>query len=432
MLSPSAPDPSGARIPGWAGLALSLGAIFLLRRWDQFTSPNVYAEDGMIVLPDALTVGWGALFEPVQGYLALTTRLFGSLALLPGGLAGYPFWGSVFATLFGVFVLVYIATTPSLLPRPFWFALAAALVPTGPEVFCLPFMAFWWAGLLLMVLVLRADHDRPGLAAGDLALAVFCGLSGVIAPLATVVLAVRLFCFRDRFRGGFGLFALLSATAGVQALVFLFHGKGTAGDTSVGEILGGYRAEPFQSASRLIRRFFGEFLFPNVPDGVWPQSLLALAGLFLIGFLAVSGWRTGRPLFLYLWMFLAGTLLLAVIRVDFTLMHPLEAAPRYFFYPWVLLSWMLIATLIFSRGTGTRVLCAICLILASSGLIRSLHAPPSDDLRWKEAVERLHENGFERLPVHYNGREEMKWELPMHYRDGEYSHSAFGSERSGE
>lgn len=408
------------KITRWGGFALLLGAIFLLRRWDQFISPEVYAEDGMIVLPDALTVGWGALLDPVQGYIALTTRLFGSLALLPEGLAGYPFWGSILATLFAIFILIYIAATPSLLPRPFWFALAAALVPTGPEVFCLPFMGFWWAGLALMILVLRSDHRRRGLLISDLSLAVFCGLSGVIAPVAAAVLAVRLFYFRDRFFGGMWLFAVLTTTGCLQFLVFLLKGEGTAGENSPAAVVGGYLAEPAQSISRLIRRFFGEFLFPEVPGGVLPQSLLALAGVLLIGFLAVSGWRTGKPLFLYLWMFLAGTLALAIVRADFNLMHPLEAAPRYFFYPWILLSWMLIAVLILSKGIVIRTTCAACLILASAGLFRSLEGLPDDDLHWEQAVEKLHTDGFVLLPIHYNGRAEMKWELPIHYRDGEY------------
>jgi len=411
---------SPTRVLGWAGFVVLLGLLFFLRRWDQFLYPGVYAEDGMIVLPDALTMGWGALFDPVQGYLAVTTRAFGSLALLPGGLAGYPLWGSVLAAFFGIFVLVYLAATPSLLPLPRWFALAAALVPTGSEVFCLPFMAFWWAGLLLMVLVLRTDHESSGLLATDLLLAGICGLSGVIAPLAAFVLFVRLFVFRDSFRGGLWLLATLVATGLVQLVVFLVNGKGTAGDVSIGEILSGYASEPFQSASRLIRKFFGEFLFYGVPDGVWPQTLLALAGLFLIGILIVSGWRTGKPLFVYLWLFLLGTLALAVIRVDLTLMDSIKAAPRYFFYPWVLLSWMLIAVLIFSQGKTPRYLCAICLILGSTGLVRAFLVPPADDLGWEASVERLHEEGFQRLPVHYDGQADRKWEMPLFYQDGEY------------
>src|SRR6185295_20135258 len=78
---------------------------------------------------------------------------------------------------------VAVALSPTHLRWPYLCAIAVLTIPVDPEVYGVSLLAFWWAGLLVVLaLVWDADRGAPWLRAGYLVLG---GLSApVMVPLA--------------------------------------------------------------------------------------------------------------------------------------------------------------------------------------------------------------------------------------------------------
>jgi hypothetical protein len=185
--------------------------VLVARRPDQFTHPYAWIEDGTIILPAYLDRGFDSIFEPVSGYLILSSKLI-ALSAFKLSAEYAPEIMVVLTTVFTCSVILAIALSPTHLPLPYLCAIATLIIPTDPEVFAISELSFWWAGLLsVLALLWDAERGRLWLRAGYL---VFGGLSSpIVVPVAGLLVLRALV---ERRRSEFVAAAVAVAVAAIQ------------------------------------------------------------------------------------------------------------------------------------------------------------------------------------------------------------------------
>ena len=369
-----------------AGLAVALLAAMWYRRPDQFLHPYIWVEDGTRNLPDYIAHGWAFVVEPIVGYISLPIRvLFGIGASL--SFRWLPEIGFVLALLFSYLVLVAVALSPTALRYPFLCALALLLLPTNPEVYGVSLYTGWWGSVLVLLPLLW-----PAASDGQLRLrAALLTAGGLSTPLVVGLLPLygaRWALWRRRTD-----WRLLLIGGGISALQLATMWATAA---SMG---GRVASRPLVNVPM---KFFGYYLLwtPLRPD----QRLYLTLGVVLIGVLVTSAFVRRKTLdftFVALVGALAVTITLAAVRAPLDVMHPVLAGGRYFFLPYLLLSWLLL-DLIDWRHQGTSVFCASALVLALGGFVmhaRWRHAA----IDWRAHIEQCVAENVHQFPIHYEG-----------------------------
>jgi hypothetical protein len=389
MESSAAAPTSRSRQLHFAWLILIGFALLMLRAWPRLLHPEVWAEDGTQSLASFLTRGPASILRPVNGYLILLPKLLTVLSASIS-LTLYPVLSTVLAWAFEVFVFVTIARAPTLLRGGPWLAIACMLVPSDPEVFGLPLYTFWWSALLLFLLVLwDPASDRFWF---RLAVLSISSLSSPVCLVTLPLFIVRAIALRNRRRETL-LAITATAVAAIQAWVML-------------RSLGG--SPPLVlDLPRMISLFLG---YPSVGD-LWPQYAFLL-GCVMLGFILVSLVRNHTSLALwilaYLWI---SAVAMSLARVGVQA-HPVLAGPRYFFLPFILLSWMLLQISSSDRSAWIRNLAWA--FLMSSAVNAWPHLTRThDDLDWAGHLRSCPQFTNYALLVHFDGTPFRACSVPL-------------------
>lgn len=362
--------------------AILAGAL-LLRCWPRLVAPQVWAEDGILVLHDFIREGWVTLFRPVNGYWQLIDKLISALALRIS-FYHYPLLSGVLSCLFSVLVGLAVALSPTRLRGRSLCALALFLVPTDAEVFGLPLYAFWWAGILLLLLALwdeRAPH--PAWRIG------FLLVGGLSSPLVLAILPV-LYWRALRHRGiRIELWLSLLATPIVLLQISFMLAANPVQHPPLAAI-----------AQYVVPRFLGGFLAGNLGGGLW---LSWLAGVVVVA--GLCAWfrydvaNDDRGVLLYL---LAVAIALSVVRAAPAGLSTVGPSPRYLFYPFILLAWIFVQSYVANSHLLHRGLLlgiGVCAIANLLPVITRFHV----DLDWQAHVRSCRLFPDYRIPVEIDG-----------------------------
>jgi hypothetical protein len=97
--------------------------------------------------------------------------------------------------------------------------------------------------------------------------------------------------------------------------------------------------------------------------------------------------------------------------VDISILNPIDAGPRYFFFPFILLSWVLIQYC-FSHSKWIKYICGIFILTscinATPYLVRH-----HTKLQWKEDVIACAKSENYTFPVHYAGQSGQLWSFTL-------------------
>lgn len=365
------------------------------RRPDQFFHPYIWVEDGTVSLPQYIEHGWLYLFEPVAGYLILPSKLIQASALTLS-VAHYPEIALALTVLFHAGVLCAIALSPTTLKFPLLCALFTLVLPTDSEVFGTSLYAFWWGSLLILPpLLWTRQHDR--ILWPRIGMMLLGGLSSPLVIALLPVLLLRNLVFRTRNSTIVTCVAILCA---IVQLYFL-RSSGTHGTDLPSSI----------DVLEVIRKFFGMFVYwsPQT-DASIPWISLFLGCSLLTGLLAAAfvarrqlGWRHGA-----LVLAMLASIAISVARVPPEVFHPILAGPRYFFYPYIFLGWLIIELIALIPRRGAVVL--------TLGLGGALHQFVAYGPRGHHAIDwEMHMTACEAssepysLPVHFAGNAADAW-----------------------
>jgi hypothetical protein len=358
------------------------------RRWAQIQAPQVWDEDGTQILYGYLTQGWHTFFEPVNGYLITVPRII-SMVSLGISFLHYPIISTVMTWTFISCVGVAIAVAPIRLRGRFLCATAVFMVPTSPEVFGTPLYTFWWSSLLLFII---AIWDEKHLSMGwRLAFLFLGGLSSPVIVLILPILYFRVYLYRSlRFEYVMAIVATLIALVQISFI----H------KTSAGHV------PPVLSVlMNVVPVFFGSFVVGN---WISNQFVLWVVGCGLI--VALARWFSKNKMASYSWILLFllfGSIGLSISRVDPVWLY---GRPRYLFYPFIFIFWIIIQGLYASHSKRFGI------SLGAFGLVGLINGVPvwasrHDELSWAAHVRSCRLFNSYSIPIQYDGDRSLSWSL---------------------
>jgi hypothetical protein len=394
-------------------LATICGAttFFLLlfsRRWQQLLNPQVWDEDGTPVpslpgkatylggsnLSDYINHGWHSFFSPVNGYLILVPKIISRISLLTG-LINYPIVSTSLSWLFIVLVCLAVYLSPTYLRGRCFCALSILLIPSDPEVFGIPLYTLWWAALLLFLLALwdeRREHKCLRI--------MYLLLGGFSSPLILLVLPLlylRAFLLKHL---KFELIIAIAATAiaGIQLFCILKSGSG--------------KPPKISGLTHVILTFFGNFFVGNVDKF---HKYIFIGGLVFFLLLLLYAYKLRTKVVSYFLIYLLlGVILLQMSRIV-TGINQHTAGPRYFFYPFILMFWIMIQSFYLYKNKIYKfaifTLCCIPILNATPAWSRT-----HDDLMWESHLSTcslLPDNVDYEIPVEWDGNKATVWYLNL-------------------
>jgi hypothetical protein len=383
------------------GITLSVLAlatlILFLRRPDQFTNPQLWAEDGIFYV-QARVEGLSALFKELASYYHLAPRLIAALSnALDPAIVPHVFVGSTL--LLTLYIVARVLSPRCALPARPVCALAVVLVPDASEVL-LNTNNLQWVFALGFVLLLISDAPARRISAlHDYAAAIIFGLTSpfglALAPLFLLRAALR------RATHDLTLAGLVLTCAAVQVASILRHPQAPPTDAT-------FSLEAALAFPGI--RVFGGLVTPW--HALAPGHPLALT--FTIVLLALLGWLALRPgehrlLRVALSLALLASLASTIYRCWHSmpvLCAPL-AATRYVFPPQVLFVWLLLATLR-DRHRALRLGALLLLLIIGVNNATRLRIAPMPDKQWSLYASKLRAGEAVTIPINPDG-----WNFPI-------------------
>ncbi|MCG6204147.1 hypothetical protein LPW26_05835 [Rhodopseudomonas sp. HC1] len=367
------------------GLLAGLTVLVLfVRRPDQFLAPYIWVEDGAKLLPDFLTYGWSSFFMPVQGYLILATKLL-TLSSFSISFLHFATVSLAITVISTAAVVVFIAAAPTDLKLKPLCAAVVLLIPTDPEVFAVGEYIFWWAGLLILLALVWTPGGGANWARW-FAIG-FGGLSSPIILPLSVLFVLRAWRLRGR-REELVTLAVVLAVVAIQASVML----------STTDRVASLNVVSWQELRAVIERFFGSFICGSCEMSGRTRVVMGAVVLTLIVGASIRMPLTYKLLLLSLLLIVATT----IQRNPASILNPYSAGPRYFFYPYVLLSWLLISVAASSTWISLRIGAAAivgCAIAVGLTHLSRYHT----HINWEQQVRSCAASKIYGLPVHFDG-----------------------------
>jgi len=399
-----------AHPPLWITL-LVCAAILVARRPGHLRNPQLWAEEGKIWFADAYTLGPAALLRSFGGYLNTTQRVGAALAQWADP-ASVPAIFVAAAFLLTLYVAARTQSERFPLPPHVGYALAVVLIPDTFEVllFLNNIDRITAAGLVL-VLISR-DARRWWEGAHDGAAAVLFGLTGPYSIVFAPLFWWR--AIRRRTRASVGVAVLVSACGLVQGTLIVLHEKGKLADT--GPVAMGYgNVEPRKLLAVPGMRITGSLLVgARVPAdySLAAETALGIAVLAAVAYLAL---RSGRARVERVWLGIAFGLVLASALYRCRLVLPdlchAGYGSRYFYFPQLMVLWLLIACAVEARRWKSWGATALILWMLVVNVPR-LRESALQDFRWKEYAARIRAGEAVEIPLNPGGVEPWILRLP--------------------
>jgi hypothetical protein len=386
------------RIALFAVLFLEL---LFVRRAEQLLNPQVWVEDGRVVLHGLITEGARSLIEPVNGYLIAIARLISSVALSIT-FVHYPLVSTILAWLFIVAVVLAISFSPTILRGGVLLGVLTMLVPSDAEVFGLPLYTIWWAALLIFLAALW-QYRRGGFA-WRIAFVLVGGLSSPAIFLALPLFLVRAWFVRGRQEIVVTLVALACGIIQFQSVRLDPSATSTTNLTA-----------SIRHCYDILPKFIGDYLVGNfVPQ---TGALAITAGVITIVTVLAALLLNVRDVRLYAVCYLwAGAVALSVARVDIAVADAAKAGQRYFFLPFVFEAWLLLQIAFSARQRPLRIVATVMLVLATANMLPVLRRAPADDLHWAANVTACAASPDDApfiIPIEFNGDAKLAWKLRL-------------------
>lgn len=385
--------------------------ILYFRRPVQFLNPYPLTEDATVILNDYLINGWGSLAQTVNGYYILSSKLI-NLISYEISFWHYPAIASALTQMFIIAVICAIAFAPTHLKAPYWCAVMTLLVKTGAECFGTPLYSFWWAGLLLVLVVIWRNNAKPWLRIG---LLLFGGFSSPLIVVATPLLIALAIYKRNRND------IICAAVSLIPCIIQAYAIINYVPDTPVPPlVISG------ENLIYVIRAFFGSFVVLTEYNNRW----LLFYGIVLIVITIGWGikWRChglkafidNNLFFLLLLVWLAAAIASSVTRYPemFSMdMHPFFSVHRYLFYPFIILTWLTIWMICKLKNNSYKLAIKMFLILILVNFIvegawHGMMGPSTTKYNWYEQLAlALQSPEPYPLPTHSGGQHTREYAL---------------------
>jgi len=374
-------------------LSILFFILLFLRRGMQFLSPQIWNEDGPFNMTSFILSGWSNLIEPTQGYLILIPKLITDISMSISFIY-YPEISTYLTWIITILIALLVVYAPTKLKYKVLSACAIFLIPTNAEVYGLPLYMLWFASIILFIVALWEEGKQPLLRVFLLI------LGGLSTPVIVVLIPVQLFRLVTMKQKKWEIAVLaLSIVISIVQLYFISHhgaGKGLHVDLKFFETV--------------IDKFFAYYYLNFFEVN---RILLLLGALYLIGLIFVYFLQNRHDYyFLILIYLLTASIALSAVRMDPGILTPIfGGGARYFFLPYILLSWTLIYMMAKNKWYETAILpvLVLALITALQGFCRT-----HDDLQWRKHIDLCQRSeGKYAIPIENDGKSQYAWHLVL-------------------
>jgi hypothetical protein len=358
-------------------LVLSVAALILfIRKTDSFINPQFWAEDGAIFFLQQYENGPSALFQEYAGYLNLVPRLIALIADLFFPYSAIPAFYNYSSLLLTLCVLLSIFSPRFKVKHKPLIALTIVLIPHYTnEVFLTITNLQWILALMLIVVLLKEkpDHRYGNIIvqyAFDLATIIICGLTGPFLIFLAPFYVWKWVTDKNRYNS-----VILIAVVAVSSIQLGFIASASTPPQDTVINLKAYSA------------VIGHRLFGNLFLGYIIGSQIShyvLSFLYLVTLILIV--RLAKERFIFFCISIHLVLLLATFykfKADPEILFPPANGPRYFYLPYIMLAWSLIA-LLGQQGKWKNTLLTIALtFILISSLTSRFHSAPFIDYKWR-------------------------------------------------
>jgi len=374
-------------------LSILFGILLYFRRGHQLLHPEVWQEDGRYNIISFIDSGWANLLEPVAGYLITIPKLITNISMSISFIY-YPEISTYLTWVFTIFVALVVVYSPTQLKYPLIASILVFFIPTDAENFGLPLYTFWFSGILLFLVAMWKENEKQVLKN------IILFVNGLSSPLIVLMVPIQIFryvVFKHKTEELISLvIAILLSIIQISYILYI--------DTHTNiPIIN------LDFVYNLINKFFAYYY---VRDFILSENILLLSGFYIIVLLGIYAYNNRRDNYYYILLFmLIASIGLSVIRVNPNLLHPILAGPRYFFFPYILLSWSLLYIIFKNKYYffTTSPILALSIFLSFSHFGR-IH----DGLNWKNHIatcEKAH--SLYTIPIHCNGNKNKTWSISL-------------------
>jgi hypothetical protein len=386
-------------------LSMLFFILLYLRRFDQLFHPDVWNEDGMYNIPSYIASGWGNLFEPVQGYLIMVSKLITDIAMSIS-FSYYPEISTWLTWLFTIVLSLIIVYAPTVIPYRIFAAIMIYMVPAYAEPYGIPLYTFWFAGLFIVLVLLWQENEQVWFKN------ILLIIGGLSSPIVLVALPAQIFRFiflKNKKEETVTLLVMLTIGC-IQVYTMLQTGAVGSGKHPLMAFNDGYDIDKY------VAFFFGKYYlgaFFMEDYSLWlvnNYDLLLVGGIILICILLIYLLMHRRDPFIYIFIYLVCVMLLSVLyRTGFEYTH---LSPRYFFYISIMISWTLLYLAYHSRAYSFF---AVPILILSTVTALGIFSKKSDTLEWRKHIYACKNatTVYYKIPVHFAGSKLNTWSFPL-------------------
>lgn len=232
---------------------------------------------------------------------------------------------------------------------------------------------------------------------------VFIFFSTLSSPAFIITLPgmwVRLYISKNALEFKLTLFATFLAA--IQSFLILNHSKAIT--LSINDI-------NLTNLSKIISAFFGSYITINAQQ----ELQLFFGYLFLIFYLIVILQKKNLILISLIYL-LFSSIIISISRVDINIIHPIFAGPRYFFFPFIIQSWILLQITLSNYNYYIKIISSILLILSIINAIPIL-TRSHDELHWENHILSCKYFDNYRIPVHSDGNIAHAWSFSINKKN---------------
>jgi len=371
--------------------------LLFLRRGSQLINPQVWDEDGAFIIPSFIINGWGNLLEPVSGYLITIPKIITNISMSISFIY-YPEVSTYITWFLTILIGLLIVYAPTGLKYRVLAAIFVFLIPTNAEAFGLPLYMLWWSSIILFIVALWKQRVHQ----------IFKNLLLIIAGFSTpvIVIMIPIQIFRAIFfeRKKEEIISLVIAIViSIIQLSFIIHHQDTRNINNIDLVF----------LQNLIIKYFSYYYL----NGFGLSSAMELiGGLYIVGIIIFYGVNNIKDYyFLILLYLLIATISLSVVRMGVMIVPIFGGGARYFFLPYIVMSWTLIYIMAKNKYYEFFILPILILsiVVALRGFCRD-HV----DLQWRKHIDLCQKaKGKYGIPIQLDGQSETTWYMVLYSKN---------------
>ncbi len=375
-------------------LSLIFFILLFLRRGMQLLNPHIWNEDGPFNMASFMLHGWHSLYEPTQGYLILIPKLITNISMSISFIY-YPEVSTYLTWIFTIVIALMVVYAPTMLKYPVLASLFIFLIPTNAEVFGLPLFTLWFSAIILFLVAFWKPGEK------QIMKNILLLLGGFSSPTIVIIIPIQIYRMIMLSNKKEELLTLLLTIviAAIQ-LSFIFSRS----------VVGDPLQPDFVFLQNIIHKFFAFYYLGAFDVGT---IILWIGGIYLIVLMLTYFLQNRKDVYFQILVYL----LFATIALSVSRFNPMHINPifgggaRYFFLPYILLSWTLIYMLAKNKWYEMAILpiLTLSIITALQGFCRT-----QDDLDWRKHIDLCQKaKGTYGIPIQNDGQKQGAWHLVL-------------------